>query len=386
MRSGQGRVRWQCLLSAGALVLSLVPVAAAGAAPGAPPLSDAAPVLDDLGKRIEDRSRPEAERLQAIELLGQWGTDQVRAPLIGVLGDPLASLRAASAHALGWPGNLGAVAALQARAETPGEVVAVRAAALGALGRIGDASARPLLLSATKDPAPEVRGPALWGLTFGGLGSPTDRIPLLRQLVGDGALDLLTRCQAIQALAALKDTGAAELLIRVLEHEPLYPMPGLSEAPTQQEIMMVRYRQARDVKAWAAKVLGAIDARAALPLLLKAAEEPDDFFLRTTSVETLGSWKVPEALPVFLRRLEDPFAYARLATLSALANLGDKSVVDQVLARLADKVLAVRIQAVNTLAELGDARVRPQLEALQEKDTDVNIQAALEKALARLPR
>jgi HEAT repeat protein len=379
-------MRWHSLLSAGALALSLVRVAAAGAAPGAPPLSDAAPVLDDLGKQIQDRSRSEAERLQTIDLLRQWATEQVRAPLIAVLGDPLASLRAASAQALGWPGNRGAVAALRERVEAAGEVVAVRAAALGALERIGDDSARPLLLSATRDPAPEVRQPALWGLTFGGLGSPTDRIPLVRQLAGDAVLDLRMRCQAIQALAALKDMGAAELLIRLLEHEPLYPMPKLSDAPTQPEIMLVRYREARDVRAWAARALGAIDARAALPLLLKTAEEPDDFFLRMMSVETLGSWKVPEALPVLLRRLEDPFAHARIAALSALASLGDKSAVDQVVARLTDKTLAVRIAAINTLAELGDARVRPQLEALREQDPDVTMQEAVEKALARLPR
>jgi HEAT repeat protein len=386
MKSERARVWWQSPLLAGALALSLLRVAAAGAAPGAPPLSDAGPILDDLGKQVQDRNRSEAERLQTIDLLRQWATEQVRAPLIAVLGDPLASIRAAAAQALGWPGNGGAVAALRERVEAAGEVVAVRAAALGALGRIGDDSARPLLLSATRDPDPEVREPVLWALTFGGLVSQTDRIPLLRQLAGDAAVDLRMRCQAIQGLGAVKDSGAADLLIRLLEHEPLYPMPKLSDAPTQPETMLVRYREARDVRAWAANALGLIGARAALPLLLKAAEEPDDFFLRTMSVETLGSWKAPEALPVFLRSLEDPFAYARLAALSALANLGDKSVVDQVLARLADKLTVVRIEAVNTLAELGDARARPQLEALQERDTDVNLQAAIAKALARLSR
>ena len=150
--------------------------------------------------------------------------------------------------------------------------------------------------------------------------------------------------------------------------------------------MATRYRQARDVRAWAAMSLGALDARNALPLLLKSAADAGDFFLRLVSVQTLGSWRAPQAVPVLVKRLEDPFDQTRVAALWALGGIGDRSVVDPVLARLSDGVAEVRIQAATTLAELGDPRVRPQLEALQQKETDSRVQDALESALARLPR
>jgi HEAT repeat protein len=59
-------------------------------------------------------------------------------------------------------------------------------------------------------------------------------------------------------------------------------------------------------------------------------------------------------------------------------------VVDPVLARLGYGS-EVRAQAVSTLGVLGDPRVRPKLEALQEKEPDSRVQEALTQALARLP-
>jgi HEAT repeat protein len=392
MRPGSIRATWADLLLAGAcslvplLIVSLLWIPATYAGSNATPLSDAEPLLAEFGKRAQDQSLPEAERLQDIAVLREWGTAQVRAPLIALLGDPLPSIRTAAAHALGWKGNQDAVAALRQRVEAPDESSTVKAAALDALGRIGDDTARATLLSAIADPDSKVRSAALRGLTFENLTSPTDRVPLLRQIAKDDSLDPLMRCQAIQALGGLKDAGSEEILIHLLEREPVSTMPRPKDSPSEQEIMVIRYKQARDVKAWAVRALVVIGAKAAIPLVLKTAEEPADFFLRLMSVQALGVWKVPEAVPVLVRRLEDPFDQTRAAALWGLGEIGDRTAVDPVLARLSDKAVDVRAQAVNALAELGDPRVRPQLEALQEKDPDPRVQEALQKALASLPR
>jgi HEAT repeat protein len=385
LRQEEG-ARLRAIMLAAVISLSLTAMVTDSAAQSAPHLSDAGPLLDVISKHAQDRSQPEADRLKMIEALGQWGTEQVRAPLLALLGDPLPSIRVAAARALGWPGNREAVAALRQRAESPAEIPAVRAAALDALGRIGDDSARPLLLSASRDPDVNIREAALRGVTLGGLVSPADRRPLLRQVAGDRDLDLLLRCQAIQALAELKDEESADLLARLLEHEAPYPMPALSASPTQVQVMMMRYREVRDVRAWAARALAVLASRSALPLLLKTAEEPDDFFLRTMSIGTLGFWKAREALPVLLRRLDDPFEHARAAALRALAEIGDPSVVDAVLLRLSDGVPMVRAQAAYALGLLGDPKVRPQLERLQEHESNPDVQQALAAALARLSR
>jgi len=360
-------------------------LSALGAAAGEPlPLSNAGPVLEALAAEARDPGRPELERLQLVRALGEWGTSQVREPLLALLGDPLPSIRAAAARALGWPGNQGAVDALVKRLEAPGEEAAVRAAALQALGRIGDPSARAGVLAASRDPDPAVRGAALWAVTLGALTDPADRATLLGRFIEDEPLDLLHRAQAIQALAPLVDAGSTQVLLRVLEHGPRIAMPLPSATADQREILALRYRQSRDLRAWAALALGERREPAALPLLLRAAEDRGDFFLRLLAVEALNRYQDAAALPVLVRRLGDPFPGVRVSALVGLAALGDPQVVDPVLARLADQVPAVRAQAALTLAELGGPEVRPRLEALLQTEADPRVQQALEAALTKL--
>jgi len=378
-------MKWRHLILEGVLVLStLTWIRVGGTETSPPPLSNAGPVLEELAIQAQDRSRSELERLSLIGVLGLWGTPQVREPLIALLNDPLPSLRAAAARSLGWPGNREAVTALRERVEAPAEAPAVRAAALEALGRIGDPSARAEILSATRDPDPAVRGAALGGVTLGALVDPVDRSPLLIRLADDDALDLQLRAQAIQAMDGLGDPAAVAFLLRILEHGPRMTMPLPSANPPQREVMALRYRQARDLRGWAAKALGDRRERAAIPLLLRSAEDADDFFLRFLSVQALIPFRAPETFPVLERRLEDPFPPVRASALVALAAIGDRRAVDPAIARLVDEVPAVRAQAVLSLAELGDPRVRPRLEALRRTEADPQVQQALEAALTKL--
>jgi HEAT repeat protein len=194
------------------------------------------------------------------------------------------------------------------------------------------------------------------------------------------------RCEAIQELGKEKDKGSIPLLVRLLEAGPRIPMPVPSDSPSQQEILRLRFQQSRDLRAWAASSLGALEAKEALPLLLKAALEPADFFLRVTSMGALITLKPPEAVPVFVQGLQDPFADVRALALIGLGQVGDSSSGDAVLTRLSDPVPVVRAQAVRTLVEIRDPRARPELESLRKKELDAAVQQALEAALARLAR
>jgi HEAT repeat protein len=371
------------MCASGAVVL-LLTCASAPPAAGAAPLSSAGPVLEQIGKQIEDRSRPTRERLELISTFGDWATGQVRAPLVAVLKDPEPEIRAAAARALGWRGNDEAVPALRERVEAPGEVAAVRAAAVRSLGRIGDRSVRALVIAAIADPDASVREAALWGVALGSLSDPTDRTAYLIQFAGSRGFDAVARVDAIRALATVKEERVVESLSRILEDEPRLAIALPSGQLSAQQTMALRNAQIKDVAAWAAGALGQLDARSALPLLLKTAEEPGDYFLRFTSVRALVTWNVPEAFPVLVRRLEDPLPDVRVLAVTGLARLGDPKAVDPLLARLADENADVRLVAVMTLAKLGGPKVRPQLEALQDKEMAPDVRRELEAALARL--
>jgi HEAT repeat protein len=377
-------MRWR-LWGCGAMALLLTCVAAQPTA-GAAPLSAAWPILDELGKQLEDQSRPAQERLEIILTFEEWAGAQVRPPLVAVLKDPLPAIRAAAARALGYPGNDEAVPALRERVETPGEIAAVRAAAVRSLGRIGDRSVRALVITATGAPDASVREAALWSVALGALVDPVDRTVYLMRLAEDRAADAQVRVDAIRALASVKEEGVVDGLVRILESEPRLTIALPSDTPTDQQIMALRYAQGRDVAGWAAGALGLLDARTALPLLLRTAEDPNDFFLRLMSVRSLVAWKVPEAYPVLVKALEDPLPDLRVLALTGLARFGDPKAVDPVLARLSDASPAVRTLAVRTLALLGGPKVRPQLEAMQQKESDPRVLGALEAELSRLAR
>jgi HEAT repeat protein len=363
------------------LLLTCMP---AQATAGAPPLSSAGPVLEEMGRKLEDQSQPAAERLEIIKTLGDWATAQVRPSLVAVLRDPQPEIRLAAARALGWPGNDGAVPALRERVETSGETPAVRAAAVRSLGRIGDRSARALVIGLTGDSDASIREAALWSVALGSLVDPADRTSYLIQFAEARGFDAESRAEAIRALASVKEERVVESLSRILESEPrlTIALPSGPAAPSQ--IMNLRAAQTRDVAGWAAGALGKLEARTALPLLLKSAEDPNDFFLRLMSVQSLVVWNVPEAFPVFVRRLEDPLPDVRYVALTGIAKLGDPRGVDPVLGRLSDEAAVVRAQAVAALTVLAGSKVRPQLEALQEKETDPDVRAALQTALTKL--
>jgi HEAT repeat protein len=373
--------RWSAALL---VILAWLPLA--GEAADAPPFSNVTPKVEELSKQLADQSRPVSERLEIIEAMGVWATAQVRAPLLDAMKDPAPEVRAAAARALGWSGNREAIAALRERASTAEEPPVVRAAAVRSLGVIGDPSVRSLVVGATQDPDPEVRESALWGVTLGPLIDPADRTTYLIRLAEDPALERQLRSDAVRTLAGIKEDRVIDSLMGILEHEQRLTIELPPGRLTQSQVMALRYLQARDVPAWTAAALGALGARRALPIMLKAAEDPHDYFLRLQALQWLIDWNVAEALPVLVRRLEDPLPENRTIALIGLERRGDRSVIDSVRGRLLDPVPTVRAQAVSTLGVLGDATVRPTLEALQQKEPDPNVQRALEEALSRLPR
>jgi HEAT repeat protein len=318
-------------------------------------------------------------------MFASWAADEARAPRLSVLDDPSPAIRAAAAEGLGWSGNVGATQPLLARLAAAGEPAFVKAAALRALGRIGDQSARPEVLAATQSNEPSVRAAALWAVSLGELHRREDRTPMLIRLATERAADAQTRVFAIHALGqGTRTADVVSALATLLEHEPPIPMPLLAPAASQHEVMGARFRQARDVRAWAADGLGRLDARETLPLIAKAAQDPDDFFLRQLALRVLVVWGEPAGRPVLVRALADPFAENRLLAVQGLAQTGDRQYVPALLARLGDPEAQVRVQVIAAVAQLGDPAAIPALEKLKEVETDPLILGDIESAIDRL--
>jgi HEAT repeat protein len=377
-----GIMNRRCWLFLSIAVLSLSAVREAGSAP----LENFGSALTQFAKELADQSLPVAQRVGVIRALGGWASPEARPPLIAALKDPSAEIRATAATALAWSGNREAVPALRALVEGADEPVQVRAAAFEAMGIIGDPATRPLLMTATKDPSAVIRQASLQSLSFGPLSEPADRVTYLIELAKDTALQGLPRCEALRELFGVKEERVVDALIRILENEPRFALALPEGGGSPQEIMEIRRIQARDVAAWAATGLGELKATKALPLLVRTAEDRSDFFLRLTSLRSVLLISPSEGRPLFLRRLVDPVPEVRMAALAALGELRDRTVVPTVLGRLVDIHSLVRAQAVQTLGMLGDPSVREDLEALQRREIDSNVLAAIDAALAQLPR
>jgi len=364
------------------LALAQVPARPAGGAP----LSNADAFLEEMARQLGNQSLPISERVQIVKTFGEWATAQVRPPLVAALKDPNPEIREAAAGALGWRSNAEAAEPLRGLIETPGEPVPVKATAVRSLGIIGSASVRPLVIALARDPEPSIREAATWGLALGFLGDRADRTAYLIQFAEDRAFDAQTRCQAIRVLAGTNEERVVASLSRILETEPRLTIAVPPSQPTEQQVMSLRYSQTRDIAAFAAGSLGRLEAKSALPLLLSSSEDPRDFFLRMNSVESLVAWNVPEAFPVFVRRLGDPLPEIRILALTGLERLGDQRGVAPALGSLSDENGMVRARAVTTLAALGGSKVRPQIEALAGKEQEPEVLAAVEAALSQMGR
>ena len=87
MRSARERIR-PANLRAVLGLLGMFPATVA-LAQSPVPLSTAAPALQELGRKAQDRNISEAERLGMIRGLAHWGTPQIREPMVALLQDPL---------------------------------------------------------------------------------------------------------------------------------------------------------------------------------------------------------------------------------------------------------------------------------------------------------
>lgn len=105
---------------------------------------------------------------------------------------------------------------------------------------------------------------------------------------------------------------------------------------------------------------------------------PEDVRVRRYLVLVLGKLGDRSAVPVLLRAAEDPDPETRLYSIWALGMLGDRRAVEAVLEASRSEDAGVRKMSAYVLGKLGDPRVRPRLQVLlEDRVPDVRWNAAI---------
>jgi len=157
---------------------------------------------------------------------------------------------------------------------------------------------------------------------------------------------------------------AAYELSKILVTDP----KALDEEPGARARVRDLFANAEDaeMRRYLALVLARTHDRAALPLLLKAVDDPDDQ-TRIYALWALGTLGDPSARGALEKALVDPDPGLRKTAAFALGELGDRVAVPLLTEKLDDAVADVRWNAALALARLGSNAGVPVLETMLDR-------------------
>jgi cyclophilin family peptidyl-prolyl cis-trans isomerase/HEAT repeat protein len=327
------------------------------------------------------------------------------ADLVRLLTDDEARVRRRAALAVGRVGLADGVDPLTALLTDPDPDV--RQMATFGLGLIGDKRARDRLVQALADASPAVQAGAAEAL--GLLGDLTAAAPIgamVAQIVQSGALEQPPADDAdsrrdtpaaafrlgVYALVRLKafDPFAAAVLDasrqpRVRWWPVAYALQRLEDPRGLAALMTLARETHPYTRAFAAKGLGALKDRAAVPVLVPLVSGPD----RTVAIEAvraLGRIGDPAGGAPLLKIIQDRAAepHLRLEAVLAVGNTRAPGISDALLDLVADPNPEVRAAAIRSIATSDPDNFVTVLSGL-DADPNWTVRAALATVLGTLP-
>jgi HEAT repeat protein len=168
----------------------------------------------------------------------------------------------------------------------------------------------------------------------------------------------------LQSVWKPRRVQAAYELSKILVTDP----KALDEEPGARARVRDLFVHAEDpeMRRYLALVLARTHDREALPLLVKALDDPDDQN-RIYMLWALGTLGDPSARGALEKALADPDPGLRKTAAFALGELGDKAAVQPLIPKLDDAVADVRWNAALALARLGSAAGAPVLETMIDR-------------------
>jgi HEAT repeat protein len=231
-----------------------------------------------------------------------------------------------------------------------------RAFAAELLGRVGNAGAVPALLETVQNTRSE---------------------------------DADVREIALRALARIGDPRAVAPLVDALRNAEVWLAPRIADILTRHgEYVvepMINFLEAggrHPARAWAANILGEVEAHRAFPVLVRALGDLEDE-VRAKSAYALGRLGDRRATPYLLEHLlTDPAPFVRARIAGALGQFDDPEVIERLVRALGDPAWWVRMRSVEALEQIGEQAEAPLLVALDDPDPELRSRSAV--ALERL--
>jgi cyclophilin family peptidyl-prolyl cis-trans isomerase/HEAT repeat protein len=333
-----------------------------------PPPPDLVRLLQDGEARI---------RRRAALAVGRVGLSEAVGPLAGLLKDADPEVQQMAAFALGLIGDARAREPLVAALSDTS--LLVRGSAAEALGLIGDAAAAPPVADLAAGIVESGALPETYSEADESVrDSPAGAFRL--------ALFALVRMRAYSELArAVLDAAGRP---RVRWWPVAYALQRIEDERARQALTMLLEDAHPYTRAFAAKGLGGIRDRGAVPQLLPLAGRTGDAdrMVAVEAIRALGRIADPAGAPVLLKILQSREAdpTLRLEAASAIGAIRTDGVYDTLLDLLGDSQPPIRAAAIRALAEFDTEAFVTVLSAM-DPDPHWTVRAALATVLGELP-
>lgn len=288
-----------------------------------------------------------AVRAAAVRALGHVGDRHVVTVLIPLLAQGDPGVREQAAEVLGWFTDARAVPAVYAAAVDRRAPLSVREAALNTLRDCADLATLERLIPLLHDPHPTISRQTATVLSERRVAKAAPA--LLEMLRKDTAV---TEAAAACAANTPQASAVADLLLARLVAACTPPPPR----EWQPHPMPFSYED--DPRPALARGLAALGDQRAVPLLRACLNESHDVLLEAAG-EALGILQATEAVPALLRNLRSPLISARRGAITALGLLRERRAVPALCLLMRDRF--ANDAAARALGRIGDPRAIPEL-------------------------
>ncbi len=355
-------------------------------------------MVEPLIAVLEDSSEMKSIRAAAIVSLNVLKDERAMPPLLTALSDENAEIRLQAAAALGALKDSKAVEKLSEVVENPLEPDNVRAAAVTALGNIGDKSAEDVLIRALDIRVGNIAKNAI--IALGSLESEA-AVPRLIAILEDKRIPLdantavlanaSARTKAARALGTIGGIRAAEALGRRLVDDTEY-IVALEDAGNRRNLGLndLKRNWSWEIYVAAAKKLD-LPAFAASKMAERTADEWESNPVRNAAMVALGRCSTAGAaldISDFKQRLTDPDVNIRKATALAAGEAGLSALIPdlvQIMKGETEDNKDVRRAATQGLRELADPSTTDALiEVMNNDDNHVEIRRDASRALGKI--